>query len=566
MRKFLCLLLALVMIFGLVACGSGDGDTTTPTTAPDSSGTGDTTEDPPPAPPPTGDDALVNYAKTGSLPIADDLVTLSFTTHSGHSVLNPPASNDLLLYQYYEELTNIHIEWDVIPNDSYQEVMAVRVSALSDLPDILNAHDLVTGLQKLFNDGVIIQQDELLATYGYHINKWAADNPGLRRSMNETDGKFYGVSNTVIDSHLGPNVMINTYELERCGIEMPTTPDEFLDMLRAFRDISKLPAPLSFWYTYGSGEDNSYFNVLGNFFDMHLAYNQEATVYNGEVVVIFDHPGYKELISFANTMYKENLMNKDFASATLDTMIEYVSTGQTGATMFWGTFSRLYGAMSPDAQQYPEEDREEYPIYVPMPPLKTATGQQYRDRRLDLQGDTMTITTNCPDDKLGYAMAWIDWLFASEEAMDTMNNGIPGLTYDKGADGSIIKHDPPAGSTWNEWVSSLGGSQPPRAYRQTIEDWKVFMPAWQIDMSFAMQQYYVDPPLLNIPFTPEENESLAFAYASYDPYAAAWIDNFITGAASMDQWDEFIAGLDAVGKQDIVDAFSARYERQKALG
>ena len=106
--------------------------------------------------------ALVGVAEEERLDtwLTDELTTLTIATHSGWDNVKPMPSNDLPVWQEMERLTNVHIEWQVYPVDTYVEVMNVRLAAGKDLPDIWVDNSGKTGAE-LVEDGIIIDQTEL---------------------------------------------------------------------------------------------------------------------------------------------------------------------------------------------------------------------------------------------------------------------------------------------------------------------------------------------------------------------------------------------------------------------
>ena len=80
----------------------------------------------------------VQVSKAG-LPIVSPKITLSMLTHEGHAAGSPKASNDLPVYQEYERLTSIHVDWEVLTRKDYWDSLALRLAA-ADLPDIINMH------------------------------------------------------------------------------------------------------------------------------------------------------------------------------------------------------------------------------------------------------------------------------------------------------------------------------------------------------------------------------------------------------------------------------------------
>ena len=189
----------------------------------------------PPQEKPATTTAPAAAAYTGKLPLSAEKVTLRFATHQGTASAMAKPSNDLPVYQHLEKITNVHIEWEVVPFDTYKEVMSIRLAAGSDLPDILNLNNL-GNYAKLATDGIIIPQTDLIKQYGYYINEFFKGNPGYKAMMTAPDGNIYCVENTVLDSHLSVMPMINKYAMQRVGLGMPTTTAEFTNLLKAFRD------------------------------------------------------------------------------------------------------------------------------------------------------------------------------------------------------------------------------------------------------------------------------------------------------------------------------------------
>ncbi len=93
-------------------------------------------------------------------------MTLRFATHQGTNSAMAPPSNALPVYQYLEKITNVHIEWETTPFNTYKEVMSIRIAGGGSLPDILNLTNL-GNYEKLAADGIIIPQTDLIKQYGY---------------------------------------------------------------------------------------------------------------------------------------------------------------------------------------------------------------------------------------------------------------------------------------------------------------------------------------------------------------------------------------------------------------
>jgi len=498
----------------------------------------------------------------GKLPLSPQKVTLRFTTHSGTNPAMAPASNDLPLYQYLEKITNVHIEWEVVPYNTYKDVMTTRLAAGANTSDILNLTNL-GNFQQLAADGNIISQNNLLAKYGYWVKQFFDKNPAYRAMMTSPDGNIYAISDTVLDSHLGPMPMINKYALARVGLSAPSTIDDFYNMLKAFRDKDKQTVPFATMFTQN---DSAYIYQLANAFGLEMTWGDRMfRVRNGKLECQYQLPEFKAFLTWLNKLYSEGLINKDLTTADYNKLIEYVSKGQAGVVSYWSTYAYLFGGASPDNQG--DKDGLKAPIYVPMTPLKTAAGAPgYYTKRLGVDIDGMGITPKATPANQVMAMKWIDFLFNGPESLFAQGNGVEGLSYTKNADGTITKKNP-AGMEWSAYVTSIGGNQPPRAHQQLLAVWRSWMPQWLEDVDTSVQRYYVDPTIIGIQWTADEQDSLNAKLTDLNTYIMESVTKFIIGQTPISQFDTFSSELAKRGLPDIQKLYETRYQRQvKALG
>jgi putative aldouronate transport system substrate-binding protein len=503
----------------------------------------------------------------GKLPLVSQPVTLRFTTHSGTNAAMAPASNDLPLYQYLEKLTGVHIEWEVIPYNTYKDVMTTRLAAGADLPDILNLTNL-GNYQKLASDGIIIPQNALLARYGYWVKQFFDKNPAYKAMMTAPDGNIYCIEDTVLDSHLPIMPMVDVYALKRVGLNMPATTTDFENMLKAFKTKDKQDVPFATFFT---ANEPNYIYQLANAFGLEMTWGNASDpsnlfrVVNGKMQCQFQQPEFKAFLTWINKLYTEGLINKDLTTADYNKLIEYVSKGQAGVVSYWSSYTYLFGGASPDNQG--DKDGVKAAIYTPMPPLKTTAGATgYYTKRLSLNGDGMGITTKATPDKQAAAMKWIDFLFNGPESLFAQGNGVEGLSYTKNADGTITKKSP-AGMEWSAYVTSIGGNQPPRAHQQLMAVWRSWMPPWLEDVDTSLQRYYRDPSIVTIQWTADEQSALNAKLTDLNTYIMESVTKFILGQTPISQFDTFASELNKRGLPDIQKLFEQRYQRQiKILG
>ena len=122
MKKFLLLLLCLVLLvsMGLAGCGSnGTAETSKENTGePASSQVADSGS---------------TYSAPGEFPISNEKITLKFVTLQ-HPAITDYSTNEFT--KYMEEKTNVKIEWETVPMDDGQSEKVNLLLASGSYPDV----------------------------------------------------------------------------------------------------------------------------------------------------------------------------------------------------------------------------------------------------------------------------------------------------------------------------------------------------------------------------------------------------------------------------------------------
>ena len=200
-RKF-ALILAVLFVLALFAgCNGGGGGTTTPTAAPSTPAPGNTTptEAPnqggndTPAPPVEDDgpykfaygkfatdaDGFATEAYEYDLPLSttDEVftnMTLSFTPQ----YLPEGGMGDLPMYSGMEELTGVHMEYNVIASASFVETLSVMEASdeMCDITAGFYAYHQGSSLSEAIDEEIIINHfdwKDYAPNYTYQAKKWA---------------------------------------------------------------------------------------------------------------------------------------------------------------------------------------------------------------------------------------------------------------------------------------------------------------------------------------------------------------------------------------------------------
>ena len=124
--------------------------------------------------------------------------------------------DDMELFKRIEELTNIHIDWDQIPQAEYDEkknLLLAAGSASSELPDgffgkySLSSSDIVT----YGSQGVLIPLNDLIEQYAPNLTALFEAHPEIKGMVTAPDGNIYSTPYVQEgeDGTIASNMMIN---------------------------------------------------------------------------------------------------------------------------------------------------------------------------------------------------------------------------------------------------------------------------------------------------------------------------------------------------------------------
>lgn len=303
MKKFLALFLALTLVLGLCACG----------------GTGS------------------NKEEGGGL-TADGRVKLTMGLPTNVYVMD---LDDNALTNWIEEECGVEIEFQ--PYSGGSEIstqISTTIGANRKLPDILFGIDLEDKtIDRYGRDGYFVDLQDYFADEEASAIFWDRLNNELtqeerdyivRKMTDPETGAIYGMptSETSLIDKMPYQLWINTKWLEQVGMEKPTTNEELVAVLRAFKDLGM---PL-----YGSQKVNVGSRVVTWLINLFTYYNPNRPFTVSEDGKTLTHTGtteeYRNALKFVYDLYKEGLLN-DLAWTTNSDEMKQVTTPSSGQAM-----------------------------------------------------------------------------------------------------------------------------------------------------------------------------------------------------------------------------------------
>ena len=136
-----------------------------------------------------------------------------------------------------EELTNVHITWQTCTEDGLDEKRNI-LFASGDYPDVLLSAGITKEEQMMYGEqGVLIPLNDLIDKYSVEFKKLLEEIDWLRPAITAPDGNIYALPqiNEAYHVTMGQKLWINTTWLEKLNLDMPTTTEEFEEVLKAFK-------------------------------------------------------------------------------------------------------------------------------------------------------------------------------------------------------------------------------------------------------------------------------------------------------------------------------------------
>lgn len=236
--------------------------------------------------------------------------------------------DDLWIKKFIEKYWNVNLEVEQIPAAGLTERVSL-LFASGELPDLMINLGLTTSNIYMYGqeESQLLKLDEYMdETLTPNILRRFEEHPDSRLASTTPDGHIYTLpklgesdDGTTLD-----RMSLNKAWLDACGLKEPTTLDEFVDMLRAFKekDPGNVGAenviPLGGGYEVPSQNPGWYilnalgFNTDSNTGDNNCSYGTLPALLDGEAVLPAGHPLYKTYLETMKTLYDEGLISKNF--------------------------------------------------------------------------------------------------------------------------------------------------------------------------------------------------------------------------------------------------------------
>ncbi|SDS86237.1 carbohydrate ABC transporter substrate-binding protein, CUT1 family [Paenibacillaceae bacterium GAS479] len=343
-------------------------------------------------------------------------------------------SPDSAIYKRLQEKLNIKLKPIVASWNDWEEKLNVMIAS-GEMPDLFISNGIGKPIQynQWIKEGLVLNLSDYTTEYP-NIGKSLANFEMLAKP---TGGKHYGLpifneSGSGKDSINGHNILIRKDWLDKLGLKVPTTTDEFYEVAKAFTENDPDGNGKKDTYGYTSSSGGVWWQYpIFNAFDASSDRFKKTADGKFEPEVI--SPGMEQAVSFLNKMYNEKILDPDFMLNTDEQKFEKFITGKTGMIINNLNSTFYTDITNKFLKAYPDKDPKS--IFTWVGTLKGTNGKQRMDGGSNFWLQT-SVNANMSDEKKKKALELLNYLL-SDEGQDLMLNGIEGVHY-KVVDGKKV--------------------------------------------------------------------------------------------------------------------------------
>ncbi len=482
-------------------------------------------------------------------------------------------------YEYWQifedELAkrNLQLDIEVVSRDQFSTVVQTR-TASGDLPDIVNISclDDTTALE-LAEGGMFLPLNQLLEENGGEeaLAYMEEKLPFIIRRFTATDGNFYWIPTSSVMSYEGESaatgIVMNIRKdwLDKLGLDIPETTEEFKEVLRAFREQDANGNGVQDEVLYLDPTNILFQDGVAQWFGLGnglVAYDYNTK----EVLCPWYQEGIKDYLSYAKELIDEGLVDTSLIGLTTTEQVD-----QRVAE------DRLAGKCEYIMETWlePTISSAEDPLYVPIGLVKALDGVE---PYIILEDPNYTmgkfaVSSSCKDPEAVADL--LNYLFTDECAEFTVY-GVEGESFQK-----TNGYNETIGNYTSDNMGKMVEEKKALLYdligRDSIlpsiryadlgaeinkvvpekSDFQKGIIGYGSTLAMEIKTCQALP-------NAEESERLSEIQTDLETYSKELIANIILGRSSLDDWDSYIEELKELGLDEYIEINQTLCDRYNA--
>lgn len=427
---------------------------------------------------------------------------------------------------FLEEKTGYKVKYEALPLENPDDKLNLLM-ANKESYDILK----LSGSQynRLAAQGALEPLDELLEEHGQEL---LSATPAEYFDNARVDGQIYGIPEKHPRGFVGSSMAIRQDLLDELGMQVPTTIDEFYNLLVAIKEKKGI-IPFTGY--------ESIIPEISGAFGVVTPFDTEGD----QLIHRLEDPGMKEYLAFMNKLYEEGLMDPEWPVNKSATIQQKFSTGDAGVMTYgWGIAP---GVTAATHEKFPDAK------ITLIPALKGENGET--GNWIQGGGVSWYIAIPKASKNKEEAMKYLN-MKVEPGLFKELAIGEEGVHYKKEADGTMF----PILPTFNEQRGMAD-------WFMTSTDADAFEELWMLRVrkdpilyaTFEEIQKQIpisrpDPTLLAPPLPVVGNNMQKLNKLEND-----YIIKVMAGAESLEGYDTFVEQWKGQGGNEVLEALSAWY-------
>jgi putative aldouronate transport system substrate-binding protein len=453
------------------------------------------------------------------------------------------APDDSPVLQQLEEFLGTKLNMTWVPSSSYDEKVTAAMGS-GEYPHAMLVGSRSSSVIQNSRAGTFWDVTDKL-TDAEKFPNLAQTNEMVNHNIS-IDGKVYGVYRARTVGRAG--VSIRKDWLDKLGLDMPETIDDFYNVLKAFKEQDP----------DGNGQDDTYGMIVTDYLDGPLnniaiwmgAPNGYGVDEDGKLAPAFMFDEWMDALKFLNKCYNEGLINKDMATYSSDKWNEQFLSGNAGVIIDVADRARRLAqniqAINPDAVvdvfgYVKKDDSSE---------ARTLPTSGYDGYYVFPKNSVAT------EEDLDFVLGVMDKA-NEQEALNLMNYGIEGRNYELDEDGYVVKSDD-ANLTkeyadLNQFATGIIATELQVRYTTDVAE--------KIDAVYEDNEQYA----VANPAEPYVSDTYSTKGPQLDAIMSEANTKFIVGAISEDEWKAQRDRWLQQGGQQVIDELNKAYEADDSV-
>jgi putative aldouronate transport system substrate-binding protein len=479
--------------------------------------------------------------------------------------------------KHLQDTLNIQFKFESAPSSNAEDKKKL-ILASGDYPSVFLSGNFSQSEQIDYGkQGVLIPLNDLIEEYGNEIKRALEEDTDLKAAITAPDGNIYALPdiNDCFHCWYSQKMWINKLWLDKLGLPMPKTTEDFFNVLMAFKtqdpngngkaDEIPLTGAYGTWHGVPShflmnsfvyDDDNNFFEVKG-----------------GKVELAAAKPEWRQGLEYVGSLYREGLIDKE-AFTQNDSALYQVGNREGDNIIGAVTAGHIGMAFST------QEGQERHKDYVALPPLTGPNGVAYAGYYKGYGGGQFAITNKASKEQQIAAIKMADYMYSEEYAIIN-SNGLEGKLWVKASTGendfhgnqAKYKNTPAffeAGDTTNEHWDQMGIA---RRTAENRESWvapsdpmatdgyefRLFLETADKYENKQPQEIY--PPAVFI--DADDAKDVNMLRPQINDYINSNMAQFITGSKKLtdSEWDSYMKGFDGLNLSRYLEIYQKAFDR-----